>query len=131
MDNKELNIAIYKSLAAKAAELFQRTKIEAEPVSLSNRQIIAAIWLLGLFAIGRRLGMVIFPVSPWINIPYATHTKVLLLLGEIHIRAPGKAIITYRHKIRNISDGKSKHIGIYWARGPDIPFNTKFISSWH
>lgn len=29
MDNKELNIAIYKSLAAKAAELFQRTKIEA------------------------------------------------------------------------------------------------------
>lgn len=29
MDNKELNIAIYKSLAAKADELFQRTKIDA------------------------------------------------------------------------------------------------------
>ena len=29
MDNKELNIVIYKSLAAKAAELFQRTKIDA------------------------------------------------------------------------------------------------------
>lgn len=29
MDNKEMNIAIYKSLAAKAAELFQRTKIDA------------------------------------------------------------------------------------------------------
>lgn len=107
------------------------TELQAEPVFLSNRQIIATIWLLGLFAIGRRLGMVISPVSPWINIPSATHAKVLLLLGEIHIRAPGKVVITYRHKIRNISDGKSKHIGTYWARGPDIPFNTKFISSWH
>ena len=29
MDNKEMNIAIYKSLAAKTAELFQRTKIDA------------------------------------------------------------------------------------------------------
>lgn len=29
MGNKELNIAIYKSLAAKAVELFQRTKIDA------------------------------------------------------------------------------------------------------
>lgn len=95
-----------------------------EPVPLPNWQIIAAIWLLGLFAIGRRLGMAFLPLSPRINIPSAVHTNVLLSRGEIHIRTPGKDVVicrqTYRHKIRNISDGKFKHIGTYRARGPDI-----------
>lgn len=103
--------------------------ITPEPVSISNWQIIVAIWLLGLFAIRRKLGMAFLPLSARINIPSTAPAKALLSPDEIHIRAPGKDVVIYQHKIRNISDGKLKHIEIYRARGPDVIFNYK--NSYH
>lgn len=112
---------------AEPIELVERrqapTTNSTEPVSVSDLQIIAAIWLLGLFVISGRMGiMVFFSLSPRIKIPSAARPKILLSTGEIHIREPGKDVVTYRHKIRNVPDGKFKHIGTYRARGPDIIF---------
>lgn len=94
-----------------------------EPVPLPNWQIIAAIWLLGLFAIGRRLGMGVLPISPRINIPSAVHTKALLSPCEIHIRAPEKWVVTIRSNCSNNSAELSGHlrriVGTDLARGPD------------
>lgn len=135
LKKKKLRIDIDSIITEESnANLAERVELEEckpapaptppEPVPLPNWQIIAAIWLLGLFAIGRRLGMAFLPLSPRINIPPKVHTKVLLSPGEIHIRTPGKDVATYkqtyRQKIRNISDGKFKHIGTYRVRGPDI-----------
>lgn len=112
---------------AEPIELVERrqapTTNSTEPVSVSDLQIIAAIWLLGLFVISGRMGIMVFsPLSPRIKIPSAARPKILLSTGEIHIREPGKDAVTYRHKIRNVPDGKFKHIGTYRARGPDIIF---------
>ena len=112
---------------AEPIELVERrqapTTNSTGPVSVSDLQIIAAIWLLGLFVISGRMGIMVFsPLSPRIKIPSAARPKILLSTGEIHIREPGKDVVTYRHKIRNVPDGKFKHIGTYRARGPDIIF---------
>lgn len=56
--------------------------IPPEPVPLSNWQIIAAIWLLGLFAIGRRFGIGVSPVSPRINEPSAVHSPILFIFAR-------------------------------------------------
>lgn len=82
--------------------------IQPKAIPVSHWQIVVVIWLLGLFAIARRLGIEILPTSLRINIPLTTPPKVLLSLGEIHIRAP------------------EKHVGTCRTIGPDILFRDKF-----
>lgn len=102
----------------------KHTPNRTEPDRLSALRIITVIWVLWSFAICRRNVVGIFPISSWMNMQLSDRTKALLSPCEIHIRAPGKDVVTYkqtyRHKIRNISDGKFKHIGTYRVRGPDI-----------
>lgn len=101
--------------------------IQNEQVSLSNRQIIAAIWLLVLFAIGRRLVIGISPISLRINIPLSDHIRVLLSPCEIHIREPVETELTIRLNYSNNSIVYSGHVHriffIYMVRGPDVAFN--------
>lgn len=101
--------------------------IQTESVSLSDWQTISAIWMLGLFAIGRRFGMAFLPLSTRINIPLSDHIRVLLSPCEIHIREPVETELTIRLNYSNNSIVYSGHAHriffTYRARGPDVDFN--------